>query len=77
MKDSVELVEPREDHQERGHRSGPMACLRSRFIRVGLAEALCTYVMMVRWKLVPLYVQSSVHIFFYKKTNMSVQTLEQ
>ncbi|XP_056461389.1 aquaporin-7 isoform X1 [Gadus chalcogrammus] len=47
MKDSVESVDPREDQQERGHRSGPMACLRSRFIRVGLAEALCTYVMMV------------------------------
>ncbi|CAL8381009.1 unnamed protein product [Boreogadus saida] len=47
MKDSVESVEPREDQRERGHRSGPVACLRSRFIRVGLAEALCTYVMMV------------------------------
>ena len=48
MKDSVESVDPREDQQEMGHRSGPMACLRSRCIRVGLAEALCTYVMMVR-----------------------------
>ncbi|KAK0148428.1 Aquaporin-7 [Merluccius polli] len=50
MKDSVESgesVERREDQRERGQRSRPaMACLQNRLIRVGLAEALCTYVMM-------------------------------
>ena len=66
MKDSVESVEPRADQQERGHRSGPMTCLRSRFIRVGLAEALCTYIMMVRCNLVPLACcyQKAMYIYF-------------
>ncbi|KAG7261650.1 hypothetical protein CRUP_012244 [Coryphaenoides rupestris] len=50
MKDSVESIELGEDGKKRPRTpspSRPMACLRNKFIRVGLAETLCTYVMMV------------------------------
>lgn len=48
MKDPVESIELGENQKKRAHTpsSPPMACLRNRFIRVGLAETLCTYVMM-------------------------------